>query len=59
MIEKLGLWFIDIAKYVATGVIISSFFGRMQSLLVIYVVAFIFVLLSLCFGLFLIKKGQS
>jgi len=38
MRKEVGKWFMDIAKYVATAVIISSFLGSFQQKWVVYVV---------------------
>jgi len=49
----------DIAKYVATAVLISSFLGGFGQKWVMYLVGIITVLLSLCLGIYFINDKKK
>jgi hypothetical protein len=53
MRKKLGDWLLDVSKYVATAVIITSVFGDIESRTILYIAAAVtvFVLLGLGLGL--------
>ena len=58
MKKELGKWLMDIGKYVATAVIISSFLGGLQQKWLMFTFALIIVGLCLYFGLFLVKSKK-
>lgn len=62
MKKELGKWLMDIAKYIATAVILTSVFGEISEQWVIYVGGLAAVVLTLAVGLWLIKdkkKGEK
>ena len=62
MKKELGKWLMDIAKYIATAVILTSVFGEISEQWVIYVGGLVAVILTLTVGLWLIKdkkKGEK
>jgi hypothetical protein len=42
MLNKIGDWFLDIAKYITTAVIISSFLGGFEQKWIMYLVGVMF-----------------
>ena len=58
--EKFADFLIDVAKYVFTGVIITSLFNDMEDKSILYVLGMFIVVVTLTIGLILIqqKKGQ-
>lgn len=54
MRKEFGKWLMDIAKYIATAVILSSVFGEVEPLL-LYIGDTIAVLSTLTVGLFLVS----
>ena len=59
MRKEIGKWFMDIAKYVATAVLIASFLGSFQQKWVMYVLGSLAVILSMCIGLLFIKNDKT
>lgn len=57
--ENLGKYFIDISKYVMTGVIITSIFKDLEDKSVIYVIGIIVSLIALFVGLVLTNKKKG
>ena len=55
MKKEVGKWFMDIAKYVATAVLISSFFGGLEQKWMMNVSGIIVVVFCLLMGLYFIK----
>ncbi|GHS98062.1 hypothetical protein FACS189421_05980 [Bacteroidia bacterium] len=55
MKKEFGKWLMDIAKYIVTAVIISSFFNGVQEELVYVLGAIIVVIIVVC-GLYLQKE---
>ena len=55
MKKEIGKWFMDIAKYVATAVLISSFLGGFEQKGVMYLVGIVTVVFCLFCGLYFIK----
>ena len=53
--EELAKWLLDIGKYVATAVLITSFLGDLRESWMIYVFGLITVFVSLLAGLWIIK----
>jgi hypothetical protein len=62
MRKEFGKWLMDIAKYIATAVILTSVFGDIENRLVLYTIALISVVILLCSGLILVRdikqKGE-
>ena len=60
-LEKISDWFWDIAKYVITGIIITSFLGRFEEPATLYIVSSLVVagLLSLGTAFYLWSKIQN
>lgn len=58
MRKEIGKWFMDIAKYVATAVLISSFLDEFQQKWLMYVIGVLTVILSLLLGLYFIKDKK-
>jgi hypothetical protein len=59
MRKEIGKWFMDIAKYVATAVLISSFLGGFEQKWAMYSVGVIAVGLSFFIGLYFIKDKNN
>ena len=57
--ENLGKYFIDISKYVMTGVIITSIFKDLEDKSVVYVIGIIVALIALVVGLVLTNKKKG
>ena len=57
--EKLADFLIDVAKYIFTGVIITSLFNDMQDKTILYVVGMFIVAISLSIGLILTSKRKD
>ena len=57
--EELGKWLLDVAKYVATAVLISTFLGEFTSRWIIYVVGILAVIVFLWMGLWFIRKAAK
>ena len=59
MKKEVGKWFMDIAKYVATAVLISSFLGGLHQKWLMYLIGTFVVLLFLSLGLFAINDNKK
>ena len=59
MKNEIGKWFMDIAKYVATAVLISSFLGGFEQKWAMYSVGIITVVLTFSFGVFVIQYEKK
>ena len=59
MKKELGKWFMDVAKYVATAVLISSFLGDFEQKWLMYIIGCVTVVFSVCLGLWLIVKDKN
>ncbi len=58
--KDLSKWFWDIAKYVVTAVIISSFLGNFRdNAVLLYVMSFIVVGSLVAFGIYFNKKSKK
>ncbi len=57
--EKLADFLIDVAKYVFTGVIITSLFNDVTDKTILYVVGLFIVVISLWIGLILTNKRKD
>jgi hypothetical protein len=56
MRKELGKWLLDVAKYIATAVLISSFLGGLSPKWIMYVSGLIVVVSLLIVGFWLINK---
>ena len=59
MRKEIGKWFMDVAKYVATAVLISSFLGGFEQKWVMYSIGVITVVLSLFLGLYFVNDKNK
>lgn len=57
--EKFGDWLLDVSKYVATAVILSTAFGSVTEKWVIYIGGAFAVVTSLVFGLLLVRGKRK
>ena len=58
MRKEIGKWFRDIAKYVATAVVISSFLGGLQQRWLMYVLGITTVLAFLFLGMYIYNSKK-
>ncbi len=49
----------DIAKYITTAVVLTSIFGSVEQEWIIYIGGFISILLTLGFGLYLVRDKKE
>lgn len=54
--KELGKWLLDVAKYTATAVVITSMFGSVESKLLTNILGTITVILFLIAGLYYLKE---
>ena len=59
MRKEIGKWFMDIAKYVATAILISSFLGSFEKKWAVYVVGIIIVSVGFLLGLYFINEKKQ
>ncbi|MCL2131822.1 MAG: hypothetical protein FWH36_05145 [Lentimicrobiaceae bacterium] len=59
MRKEIGKWFMDIAKYVATAVLISSFLSGFERKWIVYVVGLLVILLCLFLGLNFLRDEKK
>lgn len=59
MKEEFGKWLMDIAKYVATAVLLTTIFGGMEKKWLICILSSIVILSTLGIGLWLIRKKKE
>ena len=57
MRKELGKWLMDIAKYLATAVLLSSVFSEREEG-VMYIIAFLAAVITLFTGLILVRDKQ-
>ena len=58
MKKEIGKWFMDIAKYVATAVLISSFLGSFEQKWAVYIGGSIIVIIGFLLGLYFIRDKK-
>jgi low affinity Fe/Cu permease len=58
MRKEIGKWFMDIAKYIAMAVLISSFLGSFQQKWIMYIIGALTIVLSFGIGIFLINDKK-
>jgi hypothetical protein len=56
---EIGKWLMDIAKYVMTAVIISSFLGNIEKIWLILLLGFVLVGLFFWGGIYFINKNKN
>jgi len=59
MQKEIGRWFMDVAKYVATAVLISSFLSGFEQKWMMYIIGAITVVLCFFVGLYYIKRDRK
>lgn len=59
MKTELGKWLMDIAKYIATAVVLTTIFGEIGSKVTLAVIGITTVLLTLGAGIFLIYIDKN
>ena len=59
MRKEIGKWFMDVGKYVATAVLISSFIGEFKEKWIVYLIGSFTVVLTLALGLIFIKEKST
>lgn len=57
-IEKLGTYFLDVSKYILTGVVIASMFKDFDNKILIYIVGLLLSVICLVVGLILTNKKE-
>ena len=57
--KEVGKWLMDVAKYIATAVVITSIFGSMVNKGWVVAVGLIAIVLMLVCGVVLIDQGKS
>ena len=58
MKKEFGKWLLDIAKYIVTAVILSSIFSDLNDKLIVYIISASAVVVSMTFGLLLLKDEK-
>jgi len=58
MKKEIGKWFMDIVKYVATAVLISSFLGSFEHKWAVYLGGSVIVVIGFLLGLFFIREKK-
>lgn len=60
MKKELGKWFMDVAKYLLTGVLLASMVSDLQDIKwLVYVIGFLATLLSLGLGMVMLKDTEK
>ena len=59
MKKEIGKWLMDVGKYVATAVLISSLIGEFKEKWIVYLVGSLTVILTLGGGLLFIKEKKT
>jgi len=59
MRKEIGKWFMDIAKYVATAILISSFLGSFEHKWAVYSVGAVIVTVGFLLGLYFINDKKD
>lgn len=57
--KELGKWFMDIAKYITTAVLLATVFGSMEKLWTVCVFATLTILLTMAVGLWLYSGNKG
>ncbi|MCL2028533.1 MAG: hypothetical protein FWG79_08640 [Bacteroidales bacterium] len=56
--KEFGKWLMDIAKYVVTAIIISSFLGSFEKMWMVYTIGFLVASVFLTTGLLYLNKNK-
>ena len=59
MRNEIGKWFMDVAKYVATAVLISSFLGNFEEKHIVFILGLFLVVFFFLLGVFIIKDNDN
>jgi len=59
MRKEIGKWFMDIAKYVATAVLISSFLGDFEQKWLVYLFGALIVVVCFLLGVFFVQPKNK
>jgi hypothetical protein len=59
MKKEIGKWLLDVAKYVTTAIIISSFLGSFEQKWLVYTLGGIIILLCFLTGLYFINDKNK
>ncbi|GHV09687.1 hypothetical protein FACS1894162_0800 [Bacteroidia bacterium] len=59
MKKEFGKLLIDIAKYMITGIFLSTFFSEVHEEKTIYVISLIIVIIMIVFGLYFVKEPET
>ncbi|MBE6300766.1 MAG: hypothetical protein E7085_02760 [Parabacteroides distasonis] len=59
MRKEFGKWLMDVAKYLATAVLLSSVFEEIQNTYRVYVICSFVLIVLLCLGLILVGDSQK
>lgn len=59
MRKEIGKWLMDVVKYVATAVLITSFLGEIQEKWIVYTIGILSVISCLAAGLFLVRERKE
>jgi hypothetical protein len=59
MKKELGKWLMDIAKYLATAVLLTSLFAEVNPSWLFQLCIFFFTVLTLAFGLWLVRDKKE
>lgn len=57
--EEIGKWLMDVAKYVATAVLITSFLGEFEEKWLVYTIGILTVILCFFGGLWFIRRRSN
>ena len=58
MRKEIGKWFMDVAKYIATAVLISSFLGGFEQKWIMYLIGLATIIITFAIGLYFIKDKK-
>ena len=59
MRKEIGKWFMDVAKYVATAVLISSFLGGFEQKWIMYLIGLATIIITFALGLYFINDKKE
>ena len=59
MRKEFGKWLMDIAKYIATAVVVTSIFGDIEQKWIIFTISITTIIFLLIWGLWLVKDKNE
>lgn len=59
MRKEFGKWLMDIAKYIATAVVVTSIFGDIEQKWIVFTVSITTIIFLLIWGLWLVKDKNE